>query len=49
VRLALQDGADNLGDGRAHSCGPMNQPRGCPFQVRLVALRPDGRRCGIAQ
>src|SRR5215472_13140226 len=38
VGLAFQNGAHELGGGRAHSFGPMNQPRGTPFPMSLVTL-----------
>jgi len=38
MRLAFQNRAHNLGGGRTDGFGPVDQPRGGPLQMRLVAL-----------
>jgi hypothetical protein len=38
ARFALKNGLDHLGRRRPDPFGPVDQPRGRPFQVRLVAL-----------
>src|SRR5207244_11973279 len=37
MRFAVQDGAGDLGRGLAHALSPVNQPRGGPLQMSLVA------------
>ena len=38
IGLFLQDGADHLGGCRPHAVGPMDQPRGRPLQMGLMAF-----------
>ena len=38
MRLAVQDALAHTGGGRPHAGGPLDQARGCPLQVLLVAL-----------